>query len=109
MSTENINKFQDSKVENLPVNAPTANLQTIDLERLMGQSEDEVNKLLRASVLDGFFYLDLRSISAKTGILDHVNDIFTLEEELFGLDDSEKLKYDVDKTGGKFGQMKLSG
>lgn len=96
-------------VENLPPNAPTANLQTVDLERLIEQSEDEVNKLLRASVLDGFFYLDLRSISAKNGILEHVNDIFTLEEELFGLDNSEKLKYDVDKTGGKFGKMKLSG
>ncbi|UKZ96918.1 uncharacterized protein TrAFT101_011691 [Trichoderma asperellum] len=109
MSTENINKYQNSMVENLPLNAPTANLQTVDLERLIEQSEDEINKLLRASVLDGFFYLDLRSISAKNGILEHVNDIFTLEEELFGLDNSEKLKYDVDKMGGKFGKMKLSG
>ncbi|KAH6609154.1 hypothetical protein Trco_002500 [Trichoderma cornu-damae] len=102
-------QYDEVAVESLPLGVPTAKLQTIDLERLIEQNEDEINRLLRASVLEGFFYLDLRGISQKTGILDHVNDIFTLETELFGLDTSEKLQYDIDKTAGKFGKMKLSG
>lgn len=108
MSSAN-NQVEHQSVESLPSNVPMADLQVINLGRLYAEDESEVNRLLRAAVRDGFFYLDLRGLKEQHGILDSVNGIFSLSEELFGLEEEEKLRYDVDSSPGKLGKMKLSG
>ena len=41
--------------------SPTAQLQTIDFAKLLGQDEAEVNRLIDICTKDGFFYLDLNT------------------------------------------------
>lgn len=50
--------------------APVANLETVDFEKLLSNEPDEVNKLLRCCQVEGFFYLDLRGIDGRRTIDD---------------------------------------
>lgn len=75
---------------------PVAQLKTVSLKALQERSADEVAKLLAAAKEDGVFYLDV----ANDGQLKCVNNyISQLSRSLFGMDEAEKLKFDVDKLG----------
>lgn len=98
-----------NSVESLPCGIPTANLHAINLERLQNGDEEEASRLLRASICDGFFYLDLRGWGTEYDTFDVINDIYNLSEEFFSLEEDEKLVYDVDKATDRLGKMKLNG
>ena len=92
-----------SKIDS-PAIAPVAELQVINFQRLAARDSKEEAKLFEVARTDGFFFLDLRR-SDNNEILNLVENIYTLAKDLFGLDESEKLLYDVDKIG----KMKLNG
>lgn len=109
MSTPYETKNSVDNVENLPCDVPTANLHAINLERLQNGEEEEASRLLRASICDGFLYLDLRGWGTEYDTFDVINDIYHLSEEFFSLEEDEKLVYDVDKATDRLGKMKLNG
>ena len=76
--------------------SPIAQLPTIDLGRLYERDEEEAAKLLKAAKNDGVFYLDLHHPSCVT-LLEKATSIFALSEEIFCLDEEEKMLFDIDK------------
>jgi hypothetical protein len=59
-----------------------ASLETIDLGRLATKEPAEVEKLLNASQMPGFFYLDLRNEPTKE-ILAGLRDVYAAAEKYF--------------------------
>ena len=59
-----------------------ASLETIDFARLATKEPAEVEKLLRASQMPGFFYLDLQNEPAKD-ILADLRDVYAVTEKYF--------------------------
>jgi hypothetical protein len=59
-----------------------ASLETIDLGRLAAKEPAEVEKLLNASQMPGFFYLDLRNEPTKE-ILAGLRDVYAAAEKHF--------------------------
>lgn len=68
-----------------------ASLETIDFGRLETKEPDEVEKLLNASQMPGFFYLDLQSEHTKQIIAD-LPDVYALAEKYFDQPPEVKMK-----------------
>ena len=83
--------------------ALTAQLKTVNLQALRNEDTLEASKLFRACVEEGIFYLDISQTSPDT--LRAVEEIYQLEEGLFGLQEAELLQYDIDRLS----PMKLNG
>ena len=83
---------------------PVAQLSTIKLAGLQQDDGEEAEKLFRSAREDGFFYLNFQD-SAFEGMINLVEDVFTISKSLFNLDNEEKMQYDVDKLG----KLKLNG
>lgn len=74
---------------------PTAPMKTISYHLLQRGDADEAAKLLNACCEDGFFYLDMEGTAPN--IQEAVEDIFTLEGQLFALPEHEKNRFDIDQ------------
>ena len=83
---------------------PVAQLQTIDAGRLHEGDATEAAKLFKASKEAGVFYLNLRDHRFME-MIDTVDEVFALSNELFNLNEEEKMRYDIDKIG----HLKLNG
>lgn len=76
-----------------------ARVETISYEALRNGENDEATRLFNACCKDGFFYLDV--CGAEGDISQAIEDIYTLEENLFSLPESELMQYDIDKLSPK--------
>lgn len=77
-----------------------ASLETIDFGRLATKDPAEVEKLLNASQMPGFFYLDLQSEPAKQVVAD-LPDVYALTEKYFDQPLEVKMKdYRPGQDGG---------
>ena len=74
---------------------PTAQMKTISYHLLQRGDADEAAKLLKACCEDGLFYLDMEG--TVPNIQKAVEDIFTLERQLFALPEHEKIRFDIDQ------------
>lgn len=83
---------------------PVAQLSTIKLAGLQQGDGEEAENLFRSAREDGFFYLNFQD-SAFEGIINLVEDVFTISKKLFSLDFQEKMEYDIDELGN----LKLNG
>ena len=77
---------------------PVAQLSTIKLAGLLQDDGEEAEKLFRSAREDGFFYLNFQD-SAFEGMINLVEDIYTISKSLFNLDNQQKMEYDIDKLG----------
>ena len=68
-----------------------ASLETIDYGRLAAREPDEIEKLLKACQMPGFFYLDFQSGPAKELIADIPN-IYAASKQYFDQPQEVKLK-----------------
>lgn len=68
-----------------------ASLETIDFGRLVATESAEVEKLLNASQMPGFFYLDLQSEVTKQIIAD-LPDVYAVAEKYFDQPQEVKMK-----------------
>ena len=68
-----------------------ASLETIDFGRLETREPAEVEKLLNASQMPGFFYLDLQSEHTRQIIAD-LPDVYALAEKYFDQPTEVKMK-----------------
>lgn len=66
-------------------------LWTIDLGRLVTKEPDEVEKLLHASQMPGFFYLDLQNEPAKQLLAD-LPEFYAVSEKYFDEPHEVKMK-----------------
>jgi non-haem dioxygenase in morphine synthesis N-terminal len=100
------NSFESSTpVEyRLPSDLPIALLEIVDLERLRAGDVRESKKLFDACLNSGFFYLDLRHVK-EGDVAGTIEGMLALNEELYDLDDEEKMAYDIDKLS----PLKLNG
>ncbi len=71
---------QDTMIDGQPVHV--ASLETIDFGRLAVKESTEIEKLLHASEMPGFFYLDLRNEPAKE-ILADLREVYAVTETYF--------------------------
>lgn len=69
-----------------------ASLETIDFGRLATKEPAEVEKLLNASQMPGFFYLDLQSEKDTKQIIEDLPEIYQLAEKYFDQPLEVKLK-----------------
>ena len=83
-----------------PDDLPTADIYTVDFDKLSKGDKDEARKVYEASVGYGFFYLSSTHI-------DH-DFMFDLANETFKLPLDEKMAHEMGNTGGYFG-YKMSG
>lgn len=74
---------------------PVAQVQTIRFEGLNNGDADEQARLYRACCDDGFFYLDMQGTAENIDAA--VEDIYTLETQLFTMPEEELIRYDIDK------------
>ena len=70
----------DTTIDGQRVNV--ASLETIDFGRLANKEPVEIEKLLHASEMPGFFHLDLQNEPAK-GILADLRDVYAVAEKYF--------------------------
>jgi hypothetical protein len=77
---------------------PVACVETISFEALREGSDVERTRLFTCCK-DGLFYLDMSGTEPHIG--ESIEDIYTLEEDLFSLPDSELMQYDIDKLSPK--------
>ena len=96
LSTNNITGSQNHEVDTGL--HPVAQLSTIKLASLQQEDGEEAEKLFQSAREDGFFYLNFQD-SAFEGMINLVEDVFTISKSLFNLDNQEKMEYDVDKLG----------
>ena len=68
-----------------------ASLEVVDYGRLMTKEPKELEKLLNASQMPGFFHLDLQNASGQ-GILTGLEEIYQMSEEYHGKPPEEKMK-----------------
>lgn len=68
-----------------------ASLETIDFGRLATKESVEVEKLLHASEMPGFFYLDLQNQPAKD-ILADLRDVYAVAEKYFNEPSGAEMK-----------------
>lgn len=85
---------------------PIAQLKTINVNRLQQDDPAEAAKVLKACKEEGAFYLDFSDANCAR-MVEMVEKIFDLEKGLFGLNEDEKMKYDIDLE--KMGPLKLNG
>ncbi|KAL8933871.1 MAG: hypothetical protein Q9211_005539 [Gyalolechia sp. 1 TL-2023] len=78
---------------------PVAQVQTIRFEGLSNGNADERAHLYRACCDDGFFYLDMQGTAEDIDAA--VQDIYTLETQLFAMPQEELIQYDIDKLSPK--------
>ena len=80
-------------------------LKSIHLAALLNDEPTESFKVLESAKNEGFFYLDFGNCSEGKQILEIVEKIYTFQKELFSLEETEKLQYDIDKLD----DLKLNG
>ncbi|KAK5166916.1 uncharacterized protein LTR77_007645 [Saxophila tyrrhenica] len=83
-----------------PENVPTADIFTVDFDRLREGDPEEARKVYEASKGYGFFYLSNTHVDYDF--------MFDLANQTFNLDPDEKMKYEMGNTGSYFG-YKMSG
>jgi len=69
-----------------------ATLETVDLARLTKKEPAEIRKLLDASCLPGFFYLDLRNDELGVRMLADLAEVYNVSEKYFDQDEKTKAK-----------------
>jgi isopenicillin N synthase-like dioxygenase len=79
-----------------PKSRRIASLKTVKLSMLLSGSEEERSILSDASIVDGFFYLDLSGLENRD-FLDMVQQLFAIAEEYFEQTLQDKEKFDVHK------------
>lgn len=87
--------FTSSKQPPFPPSIRTADLTTIDLLLLQADDQTEMRKLHHAASTQGFLYLRHHGIDPSF--------LFDLASSLFSLPVSEKMKYDMGRSGHYFG------
>ncbi|KAL1647165.1 hypothetical protein SLS58_002936 [Diplodia intermedia] len=94
--------FEDSKPDVATMApAPVAVVEDISLIRLQMADPMEEAKLLQAGTGCGVFHLNLLDAEGRPGRLLAASEaIYDLAEELFSLEEEQKLAYDVDHIGG---------
>lgn len=74
-----------------------ASLETIDYARLVKKDRNEVQRLLKAAQLPGFFYLDLQNEDERE-TLTNLGDVYKISEEYFEPDEKQAA-FEVRKRG----------
>lgn len=99
----------DSVVNNFPGlppfpdDVPTAPLLRLSLGKLLAGDAVEIERLYKASVDIGFFYLNLQDCEHGRSLLGDADDLFQVGERLFELPLEEKQKYDFSSKNSYFG------
>lgn len=83
-------RLKDSKM--------SAALRTISLSNLIDDDPVSVESLYQAGISNGFFYLDCRG-SYGTDLLRQVEYLYEAAEQVFDLEFSEKMQFDLDVIG----------
>jgi hypothetical protein len=83
-------QFKDSEM--------SAALPTISLSNLIDDDPVSVESLYQAGISNGFFYLDCRG-SHGTDLLQQVEYMYEVAEQVFDLEISEKMQFDLDVIG----------
>jgi hypothetical protein len=83
-------RLKDSKM--------SAALRTISLSNLIDDDPVSVEFLYQAGISNGFFYLDCRG-SHGTDLLRQVEYLYEAAEQVFDLEFSEKMQFDLDVIG----------
>lgn len=68
-----------------------ASLETVNYGRLAAREPDEVEKLLKACQMPGFFYLDFQTGPAKE-LIAEISDIYSVSKQYFDQSQEVKLK-----------------
>lgn len=87
-------------IPSFPTDVPTADISSVDFERLANGDPDETTKVFDAARGYGFFYLDNTHIDSDF--------MFDLANETFSLPLDEKMQFEMGSTGRYFG-YKMSG
>ena len=90
----------EESIPPFPDNVPTADIYTVDFDKLNSGDKEEARKVFEASRGYGFFYLSNTHVD--------YNFMFDLANETFKLPEDEKMKYEMGNTGSYFG-YKMSG
>lgn len=90
----------EESIPSFPDDVPTANIYTVDFDRLKDGDPEEARKVYEASRGYGFFYLSNTHVDYDF--------MFDLANETFKLPLDEKMKYEMGNTGRYFG-YKMSG
>lgn len=80
-------------------NMKVANLETIDLSRLLSRAPDEISKLLQACQAHGFFYLDLQTCDLGRQVVDGEQKVTKFMENYFDQPLDKKMKDDRGSVG----------
>lgn len=83
---------------------PLAQIPIVKIARLDEGDSEEAAKLYRAAQEDGICYIDLRD-GAYDDLIEAVDNVLAFSKALFGLNEKEKMRYDVDKLS----KLKLNG
>ncbi|KAJ5242784.1 uncharacterized protein N7469_001111 [Penicillium citrinum] len=86
-----------------PDDVPTAPLLRLSYKKLLSGDTAEYDRLFKASVDIGFFYLDLQDSEQGRSLLGDADDLFRVGEKLFELPLKEKLFYDFSAQSSYFG------
>lgn len=90
----------EQSIPSFPTDIPTANISSVDYNRLLDGDQHESQKVFDAARGYGFFYLSNANIDADF--------MFDLANETFKLPLDEKMKFEMGSTGRYFG-YKMSG
>ena len=82
-----------------------AQVESICLDKLVQNSEEEKQKLISAAREDGIFYLTLPENDGEGSFHEVVQRIKSLDRDLFRLPLKDKMGFDIDKLG----KLKLNG
>ena len=77
------------------IEPPVAQLETICFETLRNGNTAESKKLFDACCRDGIFYLDM--LGTEPDVLQAVEDVYVLEQSIFGEAEEDLMQYDIDK------------
>ena len=89
--------------EHATIALPTASLETIHFGALSNENHTESERLLSVCRNDGIFYLDMTGVDPE--LEEIIEDIYSLEGDLFRLPKDELMAHDIDKLS----QRKLNG
>jgi hypothetical protein len=72
----------DNTIPPFPDDVPTVPIARISYSKLKCSDENEMNKVLKASQSDGFFYLDLTGDPAGQSLLNDNEDVLAISNAL---------------------------
>ena len=82
-----------ARVPAFPNDVPIAELQRLELSKLLSGDKAESKALHEACAGFGFFLLDLRGCSEGNTLLEETEVAFDISQELYASSDEEKSKY----------------